>query len=397
MKYIYKFLTVTLALLLLLSLTLSAAAEAIVPPGQDAVIGGADEGQKGEDEYPDKEAADPAGDGGQDGGELIRPNAGSDSGSSVVDPDDDYQGNVILPQEPEDDADETDPAEDDTDDAWSSAVSSPVLTENGTVWISDSMTYDPNTHQYVYPIGDGEVRASVAHGMIVTNPVKIVGATLLIYKDGLLWEGDPSGISEPGEYVVMGQTGSQILRLFTFTIAGSANNSIYAYNLPSGMIVTNATRNGEDTDYDRSTVPMQEDGLYHVEYESLSIAEAKYAVDINIDRTPPEIQFSGKIDENNRVHSALGFSGLQDGDTIQAKLDGEDIEVHVNPDGTGEFVESGSYVITVYDAAGNSTVYGYIVLLYLNASGLAFFAVLAASVAALLIYIYIKRKRLEIG
>ena len=84
-------------------------------------------------------------------------------------------------------------------------------------------------------------------------------------------------------------------------------------------------------------------------------------------------------------------------DTIQAKLDGEDIEVRVNPDGTGEFTESGSYIITVYDAAGNSTVYGYIVLLYMNASGLAFFAVLAASVAALLIYIYIKRKRLEIG
>lgn len=390
MRYIYKYLAVLLTALLLLCLTLPATAEAIVPPGQEAVIGAQDD-QKGEEDAPDKEAADPAG-----VGELIQPNAGSNSGGSVVDPDDDYQGNVILPQEPEEDSDETDP-EDDTDDAWSSAISTPVLTENGTVWISDSMTYDPNTHQYVYPIGDGEVRASVAHGMIVTNPVKIVGATLMIYKNGQLWEGDPLSISEPGEYVVMGLYGSQTLRLFTFTVAGSANNSIYAYTLPTGMIVTNATRNGEDTDYDRSTVPMQEDGLYHVEYESLSIAEARYALDINIDRTPPEIQFSGNIDENNRVHSALGFSGLQDGDTIQAKLDGEDIEVRVNPDGTGEFTESGSYIITVYDAAGNSTVYGYIVLLYMNASGLAFFAVLAASVAALLIYIYIKRKRLEIG
>ena len=392
MKYICKYLSVILALLLLLSVTLPAAAEEIVPPGQNAIIGGADDGQKGEEAPPDKEAADPAG----EGGELIQPNAGSDSGSSVVDPDDDYQGNVILPQEQDDDPVETAPAEDDPDDAWSTVISTPVLTENGTVWISDSMTYDPKTAQYVYPVGDGEVRASVAHGMIVTKPVKIVGATLMIYKDGLLWEGEPSSVSEPGEYVVMAQTGSQILRLFTFTIAGSANNSIYAYTLPSGMIVTNATRNGEDTDYDRSTVPMQEDGLYHVEYESLSY-EAKYALDINIDRTPPEIQFSGSIDENNRVHSALGFSGLQDGDTIQAKLDGEDIEVHVNPDGSGEFTESGSYVITVYDAAGNSTVYGYIILLYFNASGLAFFAVLAACAAALLIYIYIKRKRLEIG
>lgn len=389
MKYICKYLTVMLALLLLWSAALPAAAEEIVPQGQNAAVGGAYDGQKGEEAFPDKEAADPAG----DGGELIQPNAGSGSGSSVVDSDDDYQGNVILPQEQDE---EDDPVIDSDDDDWSAA--SKVLTENGTVVVSDSVTYDPKTGLYIYPVGDSgnEVHASVANGMIVTGSVKIVGKTLIIYRDGLLWEGDPTLITEPGEYVVMAQTGNQTPRLFTFTLAGSANNNIYGYSLPSGMIVTGATWNGEDTDYDRSTVPMQADGRYHIEYESLSTG-AKYALDINIDRTPPALQFSGSIDENNRVHSALGFSGLQEGDTIQATLDGAEINVRVNADGTGEFTDSGSYIITVFDAAGNSTVYGYIVMLYFNASGVAFFAVIAASLLALGVYIFIKRKRLEIG
>ena len=141
---------------------------------------------------------------------------------------------------------------------------------------------------------------------------------------------------------------------------------------------------------------MQADGRYHIEYESLSTG-AKYALDINIDRTPPALQFSGSIDENNRVHSPLAFSGLQSGDTIQATLDGVSVDVSVHADGTGEFKDNGSYVITVYDEAGNSTSYGYIIMLYFNASSIAFFAVLLAAVAAVVIYIVIKRKRLEIG
>lgn len=348
MKHISKYLSLALALMLLWSVTLPAAADA-VPSGQEA----------------------------------------------VVDPDEDYQGNVILPEEQDEDKDNPAPAEQ-SDDDWTSAAQ--VLAENGNVLVSDSVTFDPKTGMYVYAVGNSgnEVRASVANGMIVTGSVKIVGATLMIYRDGALWEGDPSNVTEPGEYVVMAQTGNQTPRLFTFTLAGTANNNIYAYSLPTGMIVTNATRNGEDTDYDRSTVPMQSDGLYHVEYESLSTG-AKYALDLNIDRTPPELSFSGKIDGNNRVHSALGFSGLQEGDTIRATLDGTEIDVHVNSDGSGEFTDSGSYVITVYDAAGNSTVYGYIVMLYFNASGIAFFAVVIACLLALGIYIYIKRKKLEIG
>ena len=273
----------------------------------------------------------------------------------------------------------------------------PVIDEE-MVWLTNEMAYDLRTREFVYPVGDSgtEVRATVADGMIVTGTVKIVGNTLLIYRDGKLREDDSEYISDPGEYVVMAQTGNQTPRLFTFTLVGEATSKVYSYNLPTGMIVQTATRNGEETDYDRTIVPMQEDGLYHVEYECISTGVI-YVLDINVDRTPPEVTFSGKIDKNNRVHSALSVSGLKPSDVMRVTVDGNPIDVTVNADGTGELTQSGSYIITVYDAAGNVSEYGYTVMLYLNASAVVFFVILAAAIIAVIAYILIKRKRLEIG
>ncbi len=274
----------------------------------------------------------------------------------------------------------------------------PVPVNTSRFLIQDGMGYDLSTQEFFYPVGNSgtEVLANVADGMIVTTPVRIQGATLLIYKDGELWTGKPENITEPGEYVVMAQTGNQTPRLFTFTMVDKASSTIYAYSLPRGMYVITATRNGEDTDHDRSVIPMQEDGLYHVEYE-FAAAEKIYTLEINVDRTPPEVKFSGDIDSNNRVHSSLLISGLQDGDVVRANLDGSDIDVNVNADGTCELKQSGVYIITVFDAAGNRSEYGYTIMLYLNSGGVAFFALLIVSIVALCVYILIKRRRLKIG
>lgn len=274
----------------------------------------------------------------------------------------------------------------------------PTPVNENIIRLTSSMSYDTGTREFVYPVADSgnEVRSSAADGMIVTGSVQISGATVLIYKDGELLEGDSSTITEPGDYVVMAQYGSQTPRLFTFTLAGKAISTVYAYDLPSGMIVNSATRDGEEISYDGTSIPMREDGLYHVVYECVSTG-AFYTLDLNVDRTPPELQFDGKIDDHNRVHSALRFSGVEEGDVLYVRLDGVQIDVPVHGDGTGELTQSGSYIITVFDAAGNSTEYGYTVMLYFNASSLAFFAVLIAALAAVIIYVRIKRKRLEIG
>lgn len=273
----------------------------------------------------------------------------------------------------------------------------PAVDQN-IVWLTDSMSFDKEKGEFVYPVGNSGsvVRASVANGMIVNGPVRITGATLLIYLNGKLWEEDPSNITEPGEYVVLAQTGNQTPRLFTFTLVGSSASLIYSYNLPAGMIVIDATRDGEEIVCEQTAVPMQEDGAYHIVYECLA-AGRTYELNLNVDRTPPELRFDGKIDENHRVHSALTISGLQQDDTLQATLDGTPIELSVQAYGTVELAQSGSYIFTVYDAAGNRSEYGYTIMLYLNAGSLAFFALLIAAIVTVVVYIIIKRKRLEIG
>ena len=270
----------------------------------------------------------------------------------------------------------------------------PVPADDDRVWLSNTMFFDMLTGEFIYPVGssDAEVRSNTADGMITSGPVVIKGKNLQVYRNGQLWENDVTNITEPGEYVVIGQAGSQNPRLFTFRLVGRTTSVVHSYKLPAGMIVDNAKFNGEEIYFERFSVPMEEDGKYNIEYECLTTGR-KYGLEVIVDRQPPSLQFSGNIDKRNRVHSALKFSGVQPGDTLRVTLDGKAISVDVNADGTGELPQSGNYLITVFDAAGNSTQYAYTVMIYLNSSALVFFLILGASILAVAIYILIKRER----
>ena len=285
-----------------------------------------------------------------------------------------------------------------TDDLPTEEV--PTLNENQ-VWLSDSMYYDLSSRDFIYPLGETGLflHSNVANGMITAGPVYVTGAMIIAYKDGQPYEfegSELSNLTEPGEYVIMSQVGSQTLRLFSFTLVGATTSSIYGYNLPAGMYVLNARLNDEELPYERYYVPMQEDGLYRVEYECTNTGIG-YTMEVTVDRTPPELQFSGSIDDKHRVHSALHISGVEEGGSLRVNLDGSDINVTVNRDGTADLVDSGSYVIEAYDAAGNRSEYVYTILIYLNSGGLVFLAILFGAVLAVVIYILIKRKKLKIG
>ena len=272
-----------------------------------------------------------------------------------------------------------------------------VANENQ-VWVNDEARYDYSAHSFIYTVGDNgaEVRSSVRGCMIVHDAVTLSGTGLTIYRNSQSYTWEQKPISEPGEYVVMARSGSGSTRLMTFTIVGDTCSQIHSFQVPDGMLVTAATLNGEALELDRYAVPMEAEGLYHIEYECLA-SGITYTLETTVDRTAPEIQFSGRIDQRNRVHSALSFSGLKADERIYATLDGAEIQVPVQSDGTGQLTQSGSYVIRVFDDAGNSSEYAYTILIYLDASGIAFFALLAASAAAVIIYILLKRKRLQVG
>ena len=277
-------------------------------------------------------------------------------------------------------------------------------TDESQIWLSDSMYYDTKERDFIYPLGETGLflHSNVADGMITASPVYVRNGMIIAYKDGQLMDhnsNEPLEVEEPGEYVIMSQVGGQTIRLFSFTLTGPTSSVIFGYNLPDGMYVTRAELNGEEIGYDRYYVPMQQDGLYHIEYECMStyLSNLVYSLDVTVDREPPELEFSGSIDEKHRVHSALHISGIEEGGSIRVTLDGSPLDVAVNRDGTAELPDSGNYVIEAFDAAGNRSEYVYTVLIYLNSGGLVFLAILIASILAVAIYILIKRKKLKIG
>ncbi len=277
-------------------------------------------------------------------------------------------------------------------------------TDESRIWLSDSMFYDTDSRDFIYPLGETGlfIHSNAADGMITTGPVYVRNGLIIAYKDGQLMEhnsNDPLEVEEPGEYVIMSQVGGQTIRLFSFTLTGPTSSVIFGYNLPDGMYVTRAELNGEEIGYDRYYVPMQQDGLYHIEYECMStyLSNLVYSLDVTVDREPPELEFSGSIDQKHRVHSALHISGIEEGGSIRVTLDGSPLDVAVNRDGTAELPDSGNYVIEAFDAAGNRAEYVYTVLIYLNSGGLVFLAILIASILAVAIYILMKRRKLKIG
>ena len=123
----------------------------------------------------------------------------------------------------------------------------------------------------------------------------------------------------------------------------------------------------------------------------------EYKLNLTVDRTPPALLFSGKLDRQGRVRSKLDFQGLQNGDRIYLTRSGNVVEPELNGDGTGTVYDPGNYVMIVTDSAGNSVEYDFIILQYFNLQSWVFFILVVAVIAGVVGYVLVQRKRLKIG
>jgi len=267
--------------------------------------------------------------------------------------------------------------------------------------LSDSCYYDRTTHDFAYPLSGvlTEVHASVADGMYVSTAVSVNDSgdgSVLIYKDGSPYTGDATNIRDIGSYTVSYRQGGSTRRLFSFNIIGKTTNLIHQFEVPDGFYITEAIRDEADIYQDRFTLDMEPEGHYTVTYEGLS-TDLTYTLDVTIDRTPPALEFQGRVDSRQRVHSALSFSGMEEGDTIYLLQDGTEVEPELDYDGTGRILDPGNYIMRVYDAAGNMKEYSFTIMMYFNASSWLFFLLVIGVVAGVAVYIYLKRKKLKIG
>lgn len=286
-----------------------------------------------------------------------------------------------------------------TADDGEETVSTPGV---GRIVITETMSYDYDTHNFIFPVDStlSEVQANVADGMVTGNPVRIVVAgdmPVVLYRNGTAYEGDMGTLTTPGDYVVSVLSSGNSRRLFGFTIIGSTTNAIHTFVVPDGFMIQSALFNDEDVYQDRYTVNMEEEGTYVIEYECL-LSDVVYKLETTIDRTAPEILLSGIFDERGYAHSAVKFSGLQNGDTYTLTLDGQNYTPLTDIDGlSGTITETGSYVMEVRDPAGNSQEYRFAILMYLNISSLAAIGLIVLSVAFVIGYVIFKRRHLKIG
>ncbi len=279
-------------------------------------------------------------------------------------------------------------------------TSDDAVPTTGRVEVSDSMYYDMDRHQFVYPVANtvNEIYSTAADGMILTKAVSITAgsdAMVTLYRNGSEYTGKLSNINLPGEYVLNIRSGSDVTQLFSFTLIQKTTAMVSEYRMPDGFRVVNATVNGEGIAYDRSNVNMEQEGEYVIEYECLG-TEIPYTLEVYIDRTPPELQFSGRINSSNQVRSALQFTGVEEGGSVTVTRANQDVTPSPS-NGVYTLSNSGTYFIEVTDAAGNVTSYQFEIMLYFNIGSILFILFAALLLAGIGIYILIRRRSLRIG
>lgn len=277
-----------------------------------------------------------------------------------------------------------------------------TVEDSGRAIVVDGVYYDWDLHSYVYPVAGtlGEIYTDAVDGMVLSDPVSIStteDVAIGVFRDGEEVTGEELlNIHTPGSYIVNLKQGGNNKRMFGFTLVGPRTNVIQTFRAPNGFYIDSVVKDEETVYSDRYSLDMELEGEYTVEYRCMS-TDMPYTLSTIIDRTPPALTFKGKMDENNRMRSALLFEGLEQGDTIYLLRNGEQAQPSLNGDGTGGIYDSGNYIMRVYDSAGNMTEYTFTILMYFNASSLAFFALVLAVIIAVIAYVVTKRRRLKIG
>lgn len=272
----------------------------------------------------------------------------------------------------------------------------------GRVQVSSGVEYDFDVHRFVYDLGvnQGELRSTVVDGMVLKDAVSIdytKDAPVSVFFNGELLDGSLEQMSGIGDYVVTAQLDGRTSQVLQFTIVGESTNALQTFNVPDGFYVEEATRDEEDVYRDRYSVNMEAEGHYVIHYACIA-SGVGYTLETDVDRTPPELTLSGKFNEEMRTRSAVTFTGLQPGDTISVVNTGAAVRPELNGDGTGgTLYDEGSYTLTVFDAAGNSSTYEFVILTYLDANSVLFILLVLVIIGGVAAYVIVKSKNLEIG
>ena len=261
------------------------------------------------------------------------------------------------------------------------------------VWLSDNMFFDTSVRMYGYPAGNGAVYSNAADGMILTERVDIViprGINIDVFFEGTQIEFTGQALSDIGSYVIRLSDGGQEKSLFSFTIAGKETCRILSYTVPEGFRIVHATLDGIEISYSRKYVDMSAEGDYSIYYECY-LTGMNYTLNVSVDTTPPTIVLEG-VEADGKARGPVTITGKDANDSLTVYKDGEKILLMLS----NTLTQSGNYVATVSDTAGNVSTYPFTIMIYLDRNGWIFILIFVLLIIGTVVYIQYQRTHLRI-
>lgn len=267
------------------------------------------------------------------------------------------------------------------------------------ITVDDSFRYDPDAKCFLYALGDVQYSSNIPKGALLPTDTTVCiqipgGLTPALYRNGAVVENaDLTKITEPGFYVLqLSGTNLYDNEQFNFTIVPSVTNGVNELYLPDGFSFEYIKKDGKDQFHDYANYhEFLEDGQYQLCWKNDSI-DLKYTVKFTLDRQAPTLALPEV--ENGKANSPVSLTDLEPGCYIVLERDGETTTLKGNQN---VLKDTGTYNLTVYDLAGNSTKYQFTIQLYLNISAVFVIILLVAIMVGILIYCYRVRKNTRVG
>ena len=265
-----------------------------------------------------------------------------------------------------------------------------VMPDSDRVTLDGNTYYDLKTRMFVYriPGSTSEIYCSAANGMITNDFVSVYvpdGVAYTLYRDGELIDSpDLNSLREEGIYDL--NLAVQNAMRIRFTVVALKTAGLMEYRLPDGFEILEVQRDGETLLSAPNAVDLTEEGNYQITYRN-RLTGIPYQLSLPIDRTAPTLALEAVV--NGVAKKPVDLSDVEEGATLYVEQDGK--EIHA-----AELLESGNYVVTVTDQAGNSTVYKFTLQVYFNLNSILFFILFPAMLVGLIIYLIHSKKHLRV-
>ena len=277
-------------------------------------------------------------------------------------------------------------------DVQASVSDTETETAGTDITLSDGTVYDTVKGVYRWTVESSAFTLNLPDGVITTGSVCATLAPTLtgvLYKNGEEVTGaDLSNISSPGKYVLaVTENDDSKTKRVSFTIVSSLTGDIKEYELPADFYAVSATVDGADAVFSQTYVDMSEEGSYEIVYRAPKI-DVQYTLRITLDHTAPELTFSGLTD--GKANGPVTISHEEEGINIYIQRNNSKITY------SDTLTDTGVYLVTAKDAAGNENTYEFVIVAYMNTNTWLLVGASGILVLALIAYLIYSRKFMRV-